>query len=112
MILDSQVESRHNDAPRQNRTQPKRKKQVDGRLDPAQIEDFSAHVSHLSEHVRDGIIEGVEEPLHQVVPNGVDDGVADALKHTPPMDEAILLTKPSSQLNMGDHPFPFLVFFT
>ena len=54
---------------------------MDSGLDPREVEYFRAHVAHLSEHVRDGVIECVEQPLHQIVPNGVDDGVANALEH-------------------------------
>ena len=54
---------------------------MDGGLDPGEVEDLRAHVAHLGEHVRDGIIEGVEEPFHQIVPNGAHNGVANALEH-------------------------------
>ena len=80
MILDSQVESRHNDAhAKQNPAEEE--KQVDGGLNPREVENLRAHVAHLGEHIGNGIIEGVEEPFHQIVPNGVDDGVANALEH-------------------------------
>ena len=88
--------------PTPNSTQPNRKEEVDGGVDPGEVEDLRAHVAHLGEHVRDGIVKGVEEPLHQVVPDGVDDGVADALEYTPPIEEAMELIRPSTQLNTGD----------
>ena len=54
---------------------------MDGGLDPGQVKNFRAHVAHLGEHIGDGIIEGVEEPLYQVVPNGAHNGVANTLEH-------------------------------
>ena len=80
LVFHRQVESGHNDAHAKQHP-AEEEKQVDSGLDPREVENLRAHVAHLGEHIGDGIIEGVEEPFHQIVPNGVDDGVANALEH-------------------------------
>src|SRR5699024_9885927 len=80
LVFHRQVEGRHNDAHAKQHP-AEEEKQVDSGLDPREVEYFRAHVAHLSEHVRDGVIECVEQPLHQIVPNGAHNGVANALEH-------------------------------
>ena len=40
-------------------------------------------VAAVREHIGDGLIKSIEQPLHQAVPDGVDDGFANALEHRP-----------------------------
>ena len=80
LVLHRQVKGGHNDAhTKQHPAEEENRWTADSIQDKSKI---SAPMSPISgEHIGDGIIEGVEEPLHQVVPNGAHNGVANTLEH-------------------------------
>ena len=39
---------------------------MNGGLDPGEVEDLRAHTAHLGEHIGNGVVQAVEEPLHEL----------------------------------------------